>query len=83
MTVSQFKKANVGGLVDPVIMSTLTEFEQTLCKSYLRLEIVGKKGRKVPVLLTNEMQKNLNMLVTLRSQQNISDDFMFARPGNT
>lgn len=82
MTVSQFKKAKVGGIIDPVIMSTLTEFEQTLCKSYLRVEIVGKKGRKVPVLLTNAMQKNLNMLVTLRSQQNIPDDFMFARPGN-
>lgn len=83
MTVSQFKKAKVGGIIDPVIMSTLTEFEQTLCKSYLRVEIVGKKGRKVPVLLTNAMQKNLNMLVTLRSQLNIRDDFMFARPGNT
>ena len=29
------------------------------------------------------MQKNLDKLVTLRSKQKISDDFMFARPGNT
>ena len=26
MTVSQFKKASVGGMVDPVIINTLTEF---------------------------------------------------------
>ena len=48
MTIKQFQDAQVGGNVDSVIMSMLTEFEKTLCKSLLRVDkIDGKSHRHV------------------------------------
>ncbi|XP_052813784.1 uncharacterized protein LOC128240867 isoform X2 [Mya arenaria] len=83
MTVKQYKMAKKGGRVDPVVMSILTEFEKKLCQTHLRVEIRGKKGRKVPVLFTKEMQQNIEMLLKMRSAAGISDDgLLFATPRN-
>ena len=83
MTVRQFNDAKIGGNVDPVIMSTLTEFEKNLCKTHLRVEIVGKKGRKVPVLLTDKMQRSIQKLLKMRANEEIHNSgLLFARPGS-
>ncbi|KAJ8307197.1 hypothetical protein KUTeg_015281 [Tegillarca granosa] len=50
---------NGSGRPDPVVMSTLIEFEKYLCTSHTRVEIRGKRGRKVPVLLTDKMRQQI------------------------
>ena len=59
--------------------SALTEFEKHLCQTHLRVEIMGKKGRKVPVLLTKEMQRNID---TLLKKRKFKSQFLFARVGS-
>lgn len=44
-----------GGYVDLVVKDIFFEFEKYFCKMYLRVEILGKKGRKVFVLFTKVM----------------------------
>jgi hypothetical protein len=38
--------------VDSDVMSVLSSWEQHLCKSLARFEVRGKRGRKIPILLT-------------------------------
>ncbi|KAK7892071.1 hypothetical protein WMY93_024034 [Mugilogobius chulae] len=44
----------------------LSDLEKKLCQHFRRLEIAGKRGRKVPVLLTPAMQEALDLLVSKR-----------------
>lgn len=81
ITVQNFEDAQTGGVVDSVVLSTLTEFEKNLCKSHIRIEIIGKKNRKVPVLLTVSMKNNIITLLKMRKKEDISSNFLFARPG--
>lgn len=84
MTVEGFQAAKLGGPVDNAVMCSFTKFEQKLIKSHLRVEIKGKKGRRVPVLLTEEMVSCLNKLLKYRDAAGISNQkFLFARPGST
>ena len=83
MTVKQLKDAKKGGNVDPVILTTLTEFEKSLCKTHLRVEIVEKRERKVPVILTDKMKSNIEKPIELRANESIQNsDSLFARPGS-
>lgn len=60
----------------------LTQFEKKLCEHFTRVEIRGKRGRKVAVLLTPHMVKSLNLLVSRRMECDVQDGniFLFARP---
>ncbi|XP_073668979.1 uncharacterized protein [Paramisgurnus dabryanus] len=60
----------------------LSELEKSLCKHFVRLEIRGKRGRKVPVLLTPAMVDSLNLLVEKRKECGVADNnsYIFARP---
>lgn len=69
------------GETDPIILSTLNEFEKTLCKSHLRVEIKGKRGRKVPVLLTEEMKRFIDILLEAREEAGVTQPYRFSRPG--
>ena len=83
MTVAAYNNALMGsGQPDPIILSTLNEFEKTLCKSHLRVEIKGKRGRKVPVLFTDDMKKSINILIKSRQDADVTQPFLFGRPGN-
>lgn len=82
MTVSAYNDALKGsGETDPIILSTLNEFEKTLCKSNLRVEINGKRGRKVPVLFTEEMKKSIDILLEAREEAGVTQPYLFSRPG--
>ena len=72
MTVQSFLDAKTGGIVDETIKRSLSLFEQKLCMSHLRVEIRGKKGRKVPVLLTTDMVKCLNILLKNRDAAGVN-----------
>ncbi|XP_049342001.1 uncharacterized protein LOC111192707 isoform X1 [Astyanax mexicanus] len=60
----------------------LSNFEKKLCSHFCRVEIKGKRGRKVAVLLTPSMVDALTLLVSSRLQCGIPDanNFLFARP---
>ncbi|XP_034538605.1 uncharacterized protein LOC117812108 isoform X3 [Notolabrus celidotus] len=60
----------------------LTELEQKLCKHFVRITIVGKRGRKVPVLLTPLMRESLDILVLKREECGVltENSFLFALP---
>lgn len=60
----------------------LTKFEKKLCEHFSRVEIKGKRGRKVAILLTLNMVESLNLLVGKRMKCGVPDAniFLFARP---
>lgn len=60
----------------------LTPLEQKLCKHFVRLTIIGKRGRKVPLLLTPVMRESLSLLTEKRQECEVLDEngFLFALP---
>ena len=60
----------------------LTKFEKQLCKHFSRVEIEGKRGRKVPMLLSPDVVSALELLISKRTQCKVpsSNKYMFARP---
>lgn len=60
----------------------LSDLEKKLCQHFRRIEIRGKRGRKVPVLLTPAMQQALDLLVSKRQECGVPQDnrYLFARP---
>lgn len=60
----------------------LSTFEKKLCSHFSRVEIRGKRGRKVAVLLTPDMVDALTFLVSKREACGVQDAncFLFARP---
>ncbi|XP_029916232.1 uncharacterized protein LOC115370202 isoform X2 [Myripristis murdjan] len=64
------------------IMQCLSKLEQDLSHEFTRLVIRGKRGHKVPVLLTKEMTNSLDFLIDRRSEDNgilESNEYVFAR----
>lgn len=55
---------------------------KTNCDHFGRLEIREKRGRKVPVLLSQEMQQSLDLLVNKRQECGVPKEniHLFARP---
>lgn len=62
----------------------LSDLEKRLCQHFRRLEIRGKRGRKVPVLLTPAMQQALDLLIRKRKECEIlpENTYLFARPSS-
>ena len=60
----------------------LTPLEQKLCKYFIWITIVGKRGRRVPVLLTPPMKQSLDTLIENREDCGVLDEngFLFALP---
>ncbi|XP_039283303.1 uncharacterized protein LOC120351152 [Nilaparvata lugens] len=64
------------------IDTLLTETEKKLCKTWARFQCRGKRGAPVPVLLTEGMRKNMELLMTTRDIANIciENPYFFAIP---
>ncbi|XP_043982140.1 uncharacterized protein LOC122836583 isoform X1 [Gambusia affinis] len=64
------------------LKEALSDLEKKLCEHFRRIEIRGKRGRKVPVLLTPEMQQSLDMLIGKRQECGVPTEnvHLFARP---
>jgi len=62
------------------VQSSLSRLEQELCKIFIRIEIEGKRGRTVPVLINGEMQRALKLLVDNRTHAGVPLDnpYLFA-----
>ncbi|XP_039623367.1 uncharacterized protein si:dkey-117m1.4 isoform X2 [Polypterus senegalus] len=62
--------------------SILADFEQYMWNSLARVEILGKRGRYVPLLLTPRMEMCMSLLLRTRDCVGIDEDnpYVFARP---
>ncbi|XP_059907777.1 uncharacterized protein LOC132457539 isoform X2 [Gadus macrocephalus] len=60
----------------------LSEYEKKLCHYFERVELKGKRGRKVAMLLTPEMVNALNIIIEKRKECGVPDqnEFLFAVP---
>ena len=69
--------------VCPILRITvaLTKLELSLCKMFEVIEVVGKRGRTVPVLLTNSMSEKIALLISERMVVGVSEKncYVFAR----
>ncbi|XP_041938732.1 uncharacterized protein LOC121700097 isoform X3 [Alosa sapidissima] len=81
MTVNNFEDRDVSQLNDD-ISTGLTEVEKRLCKQFARVELRGKKGRKVAVILTPDMTANLSLLISKRKECGVTENnnYLFAIP---
>ncbi|XP_030840561.1 uncharacterized protein LOC100891548 [Strongylocentrotus purpuratus] len=62
------------------VIDGLSEWEKALCKSMTRMEIVGKRRRTVPVILTRDMVESMELLMKNRMEVGVPEDnkFFFA-----
>lgn len=67
------------------LKKALSEFEKTLANQLAVVDIIGKRGRRVPVLLTAEIQISIEVLQKTRNSVNISKKnlYLFARTGDS
>ncbi|XP_071329276.1 uncharacterized protein [Trachinotus anak] len=81
MPLSAFTLRDTSGVHSDVALG-LSELEQKLCQHFQRIEIRGKRNRKVPILLTPDMMSSMETLVAHRRTCGVPDDnpFFFARP---
>ncbi|KAJ8961946.1 hypothetical protein NQ314_005868 [Rhamnusium bicolor] len=67
MKLTDYEKAKTAD-TDSDVFGVLTDAEKQLSKSLVRLVVRGKKGRGVPVLLTEKLQNCVSVLINLRFQ---------------
>ncbi|XP_063059396.1 uncharacterized protein LOC134452758 isoform X2 [Engraulis encrasicolus] len=66
----------------PDVEEAPNEVEKKLCGHFQRVEIRGKCGRKVAILLTPPMVQSMELLVETRSSCfPVENQYMFGRPG--
>ncbi|XP_054637986.1 uncharacterized protein LOC129185220 isoform X2 [Dunckerocampus dactyliophorus] len=81
MTLESFERRDQTELHED-IAALLSHVEQKLAKHYSRVEIIGKRGRKVAVLLSPEVLKAAELIADKRDTCNVHKDnpFLFGRP---
>ena len=64
-----------------ILDTAFSKLERALCRSLTRIEITGKRGRTVPILLTESMKRSLSTLVAFRDEAGINPEnpYLFAR----
>ncbi|XP_049340191.1 uncharacterized protein LOC111192507 isoform X2 [Astyanax mexicanus] len=69
----------------PEVYESLSKLEKSLVNNFTRLEIRGKRERKVPLLLTHEMEASIDLLIRNRAAVEICSEnpFVFARTSGT
>lgn len=84
MKLTDYENRTASSMMDD-ISQCLSLFEQQLSKSLVRVEIIGKTGRIVPVLLTAEMVDSFDKLIQSREGADIpeSNKFIFAQSPST
>lgn len=78
MTLDDFR--NQQHTQDSDVVNSLSDFEKKLCEVLTRVEIYGKRGRIVPVLLTASMKQAVECLLKYREEAGVSstNKFIFA-----
>ena len=79
MTVTRFEeRAPPGG--HPNIDACLTDVEKVLCQSFFRIEISGKRGRTVPVLLGKDVETWIKTLLLFRKGAGVNPENKYLFP---
>ena len=71
MKLSEYTKCSSGTQVFEGKDLNLSVLEAQFVNSFTRIEITGKKGRTVPVLLTSRMKAAMDLLVERRPKMDI------------
>ncbi|XP_056001324.1 uncharacterized protein LOC125677270 [Ostrea edulis] len=83
MTLASFceKRSKSDSLKE--IEDSLKPLERILCKTFSRVEIRGKRGRMVPILITPALERSIVLLNETREQAGVSksNPYVFARSG--
>lgn len=81
MQVETYLRRNQQEVQDDIFES-LTPFEKKLCERLTRVEIRGKRGRKVPVLFPTNVKDSVELLIKTRENVGIppTNPYIFARP---
>ncbi|MEQ2233169.1 hypothetical protein ILYODFUR_019194, partial [Ilyodon furcidens] len=84
LTVETYKRASTSP-VNEDIFETLSPLEKELSKLLTRIEIRGKRGRKVPVFLTERMKDSIELLLKRREEAGVlpENPYLFARSVGT
>ena len=56
------------------IKASLSPFELKLCQYFKRVKIRGKRGRKVPVILTKKLLAVVELIVNLRNAVGVNPE---------
>lgn len=80
MKIQDFKKAH-NVQKGSATYELLSESEKIFCSQYMRIEVRGKHAKVVPMLLSKEMMKNIEEIISMRKVANIpsSNPYVFAR----
>ena len=83
MEVKTYMQRNKGSMQDEILAS-MSKVERASCKTLTRVEIRGKRGRKVPVLFPNNIKMSVDLLIKNREAVGISpsNPYIFARLNN-
>ena len=83
LTINDFEKRAMS-VINEEVKKSLSPFELRLCKSFTKIDIRGKRGRKVPLLLTKEMENGIKLLIKLRDDVGVKAEnkYVFAVLGN-
>lgn len=67
------------------LKKSLSDFEKKLAKELTVIEIIGKRGRKVPILLNEETKTSVEALIKTRDKADIAKEncYVFARSGGS
>lgn len=75
--ISDFENGMKLSIADEDVKKSLTSFEIKLCETHKRIEIMGKKGRKVAVILTEAMTENLQLLRRVQELLDFQSVYLF------
>jgi len=82
MLISTYMRAATGTEQNRDIYDYLSPVEKTLCSILMRVEIPGKRGRTVPLLLTEKFKEAIDCIIKYRSSAHVLDtnEYIFAQP---
>ncbi len=81
MEVTTYLQRNQSNMQDEILES-LSPFEKKLCENLTRVEVRGKRGRNVAILLPAHVKESVELLIKTREDAGISpsNPYIFARP---
>ncbi|XP_069109189.1 LOW QUALITY PROTEIN: uncharacterized protein [Argopecten irradians] len=80
ITLKDYQERQKSGSCLKDIEESLSPMEKALCSTFERVEIRGKRGRIVPVLLTTTLQKSIECLMKYRDAAGVHVDNKYVFP---
>jgi hypothetical protein len=82
ITLEDYEHIMDSDVADEEIVKSVSKFERQLVSTHKRIEIRGKRGSKVPVIFTEEMIANVDILLKLRKAVDVPSDYLFGKPNS-